>query len=99
MTRLSSSDISVWKRKVKNYSQVQLQSDNTTNIYRLTKEEYKIQNDSITATYKKANNNIKKEISVAGKQVLSSKRMGRMRTDGGKQLLHITERSQRKFPK
>ena len=34
-------------------------ADKTTNIYRLTREEYdKILNDSITATYKKANNNI-----------------------------------------
>ena len=34
-------------------------ADKTTNIYRLTREEYdKILNDSITATYKKANSNI-----------------------------------------
>ena len=46
-------------------------ADKTTNIYRLTKEEYeKILNDSITATYKKANNNIKKKINADGKQEL-----------------------------
>ena len=42
-------------------------ADKTTNTYRLTREEYeKILNDSITATYKKANNNIKKKINAAG---------------------------------
>ena len=36
--------------------------DKTTNIYCLTKKEYdKMLNDSITATHKKANNNIKKK--------------------------------------
>lgn len=46
-------------------------ADKTANIYRLTKEEYeKILNDSITATYKKANNNIKKKINADGKQEL-----------------------------
>ena len=68
-------------RKVRNHFQDQLQqdlrrmkasnktmtfADKTTNIYRLTREEYdKILNDSITATYKKANNNIKKKINAA----------------------------------
>ena len=42
-------------------------ADKTTNTYRLTREEYeKILNNSITATYKKANNNIKKKINAAG---------------------------------
>ena len=46
-------------------------ADKTTNVYRLTREEYhKILNDSITARYKKARNNIKKKINAAGKQVL-----------------------------
>ena len=64
-------------RKVRNHFQDRLQqdlkrmkasnkamafADKTTNIYRLTREEYdKILNDSITATYKKASNNIKKK--------------------------------------
>ena len=68
-------------RKVRNHFQDRLQqdlrrmkasnktmtfADKTTNIYRLTREEYdKILNDSITATYKKANNNIKKKINAA----------------------------------
>ena len=75
-------------RKVRNHFQDRLQqdlrrmkasnktmtfADKTTNIYRLTKEEYdKILNDSITATYKKANNNIKKKINATRKQVLSN---------------------------
>ena len=59
-------------------------ADKTTNIYRLTREEYeKILNDSITATYKKASNNIKKNINTAGKQVLrSNKVLKRMQTNG-----------------
>ena len=68
-------------RKVRNHFQDRLQqdlrrmkasnktmtfADKTTNIYRLTREEYgKILNDSVTATYKKANNNIKKKINAA----------------------------------
>ena len=57
-------------------------ADKTTNIYRLTRAEYeKILNDSITATYKKASNNIKK-ISAAGKQVLSNNQvLKRMQTN------------------
>ena len=76
-------------------------ADKTANIYRLTREEYqKILNDSITATYKKANNNIKKKINADGKQVLrNSKVLKRMQNKWGKQLLYITERPQRKFPK
>ena len=51
-------------------------ADKTANIYRLTREEYqKILNDSITATYKKANNNIKKKINADGKQVLRNSKV------------------------
>ena len=59
-------------------------ADKTTNIYRLTREEYeKILNDSITTTYKKASNNIKKKINAAGKQVLrNNKVLKRMQTNG-----------------
>ena len=43
-------------------------ADKTTNIYRLTREEYdKILTDSITATDKKASNSVKKKINAAGK--------------------------------
>ena len=86
-------------RKVRNHFQDRLQqdlrrmkasnktmtfADKTTNIYRLTREEYdKILNDSITATYKKASNNIKKKINAAGKQVLrNNKVLKRMQTNG-----------------
>ena len=86
-------------RKVRNHFQDQLQqdlkrmkasnktmtfADNTTNIYRFTRKEYeKILNDSITATHKKASNNIKKKINVAGKQDLRhNKVLKRMQTNG-----------------
>ena len=59
-------------------------ADKTTNIYRLTREEYdKILNDSIPATCKKASNNIKKKINAAGKLVLiNNKLLNRMQTNG-----------------
>lgn len=42
-------------------------SDKATKIYRLTRKEYdKMLNDSITARYKKASNNIKKKINATG---------------------------------
>ena len=48
-------------------------ADKTINIYRLMKERYdKILNASITATYKKASNNIKKKTNAAGKQNMRS---------------------------
>ena len=85
--------------KVRNHFQDQLQqdlkrikasnktmtlADKTTNIYRLPREEYeKVLNDSITATYKKASNNIKKKINAAGKQVLrNNKVLKRIQTNG-----------------
>ena len=86
-------------RKVRNHFQYWLQqdlrrmkasnktmtfADKTTNIYRLTREEYdKILNDSVTATYKRASNNIKKKINAAGKQVLHNNQvLKRMQTNG-----------------
>ena len=59
-------------------------ADKTTNIYHLTREEYeKIINNSITATYKKASNNVKKKITVPGKQLLhNNKVLKRMQTNG-----------------
>ena len=85
-------------RKVRNHFQNQQQedltrmkasnktmtfADKTTSIYRLTREEHeKILNDSITATYKKASNNIKKKINPVGKQVLrNNKVLKRMQTN------------------
>ena len=61
-------------------------TNKTTNIYRLTREDYeKIVNDSITATYKNASNNIRKKINAAGKQVLRyHKVLKRMETNGEK---------------
>ena len=59
-------------------------ADKTRNIYRLTREEHEtILNDSITVTYKKASNNIKKKINAAGKQVLrNNKVLKRIQTNG-----------------
>ena len=43
-------------------------TDKTSNMYRLTKEQYKqLLMNSITSTYKKANNNIKKQMNMLGK--------------------------------
>ena len=89
-------------RRMKASNKTMTFADKTTNIYRLTREEYdKILNDSITATYKKASDNIEKKINAAGKQVLpNNKVLKRMQTnEWGKQLSYITERPQIKFPK
>ena len=49
-------------------------ADKTSNMYRLTKEEYdQLIMNSITSTYKKANNNIKKQINKAGKNLMRDK--------------------------
>ena len=71
-------------RKVKASNKTMTFADKTTNVYRLTREEYeKILNDSLTATYKKASNNIKIKINVAGKQVLrNNKVLKRMQANG-----------------
>ena len=51
-------------------------ADKTTSIYSLTRKEYeKILNESITAIYKKASNNLKKKINAAGKQVLRNNKV------------------------
>ena len=50
-------------------------ADKTTNIYRLTREEYdKMLNDSITTTCKTASNNIKNKIKTTGCYVRMLKR-------------------------
>ena len=49
-------------------------ADKTSNMYRLTKEEYdQLIMNSITSTYKKANNNIKKQTNMTGKTLMSDK--------------------------
>ena len=49
-------------------------ADKTSNMYRLTKEEYdQLIMNSITSTYKKANNNINKQINMAGKNLMRDK--------------------------
>ena len=49
-------------------------ADKTSNMYRLTKEEYdQLIMNSITSTYKKANNNIKKQINMTRKNLMRDK--------------------------
>ena len=49
-------------------------TDNTSNMYPLTKEQYdKLIMKSITSTYKKANSNIKKQINKSGKNLMRDK--------------------------
>ena len=46
-------------------------ADKTSNMYRLTKEEYnKMRRNAITSTYKKANGNIKKRTKEKGKEIV-----------------------------
>ena len=45
-------------------------ADKTSNMYRISKEEYnKMRRNAITSTYKKANENIKKRINEKGKEI------------------------------
>ena len=49
-------------------------ADKTSNMYRLTKEQYdQLIMNSITSTYRKANSNIKKQINKAGKNLMRDK--------------------------
>ena len=49
-------------------------ADKTSNMYRLTKEQYdQLIMNSITSTYKKANSNIKKQINMTGKNLMMDK--------------------------
>ena len=74
-------------RKVKNHCQKKLQhdikmirtsdktltfADKTNNMYRLSKYNMLL-NKSITSTYKKSNNNIKKKINISGRNILKDK--------------------------
>ena len=46
-------------------------ADKTSNMYRLTKEEYnKMRGNAITSAYKKSNGNIKKRINEKGKEIV-----------------------------
>ena len=46
-------------------------ADKTSNMYRISKEEYnKMRRNAITSTYKKANENIKKRINKKGKEIV-----------------------------
>ena len=46
-------------------------ADETSNMYRITKEEYdKMRRNAVTSTYKKANENSKKRINEKGKEVV-----------------------------
>ena len=48
-------------------------ADKSSNMYRLTKEEYvKMRRNALTSTYKKTNNNIKKRIGIKGKQIMEN---------------------------
>ena len=60
-------------------------ADKTTNLYRLTKAEYDhMINNAITSKYKKASNNIKKQINVDGKQILKNGEiLNRLEVNGG----------------
>ena len=76
-------------RKIRNTSQEKLKediklikksnktmtfADKTSNMYRLTKEDYdQLIMNSITSTYKKANNSIKKQINMTGKNLMRDK--------------------------
>ena len=52
-------------------SKTLIPADKTSNMYRLTKEEYnKMRRNAITSAYKKANENIKKRINEKGKKIV-----------------------------
>ena len=57
--------------------------DKTSNMYRLIKEQYdQLIMNSITSTYEKANNHIKKQINMAGKNLMRNKEViKRMKTN------------------
>ena len=49
-------------------------ADKTSNMYRLSRDQYNmLLNNSITSTYKKSNNNIKKKINISGRNILKDK--------------------------
>ena len=49
-------------------------ANKTNNIYRLSKDQYNmLLNNSITSTYKKSNNSMKKKINISGRNILKNK--------------------------
>ena len=58
--------------------------DKTSNMYRLSKDQYNmLLNNSITPTCKKSNNNIKKKINISGRNILKDKEvLQRMKING-----------------
>ena len=93
-------------RKVKNHFQKKLQhdikmirtsgktltfADKTNNMYRLSKDQYNmLLNNSITSTYKKSNNNIKKKINISGRNILKDKEVLRRMDIKGESNCFIT---------
>ena len=58
-------------RSIQQSSKTLTPADKTSNMYRLTKEEYnKMCRNAITSTHKKANGNIKKRINEKGKEIV-----------------------------
>ena len=52
-------------------SKILTPADNTSNMYRLTKEQHnKMRRNAITSTYKKANGSIKKRSNEKGKEIV-----------------------------
>ena len=100
-------------RKTRNHFQKKVQKDvqlnkssdktvtfanKTTNLYRLTKAEYnRMINDAITSKYKKASNNIKKQINIDGKQILKNKQVLNRLKINGENITFNSERLWRKF--
>ena len=67
LQRTSKSDIKL----IQQYSKTLTPADKTSNMYRITKEEYnKMRRNAITSNYKKANENIKKRINEKGKEIV-----------------------------
>ena len=69
-------------------------SDKTSNMYLLTEEQYdELITNPIMSTYKKANNNIKKQVNMAGKNLIRGKEViKRMETnEGGNSFLKIKD--------
>ena len=61
-------------RLIKDSHRIMTFSDKTSNMYRLTKEQYdQLIMNSITSTYRKANSNIKKQINKARKNLMRDK--------------------------
>ena len=100
-------------RKTRNHFQKKVQKDiqlnkssdktvtfanKTTNLCRLTKAEYnRMINDAITSKYKKASNNIKKQINIDGKQILKNKEVLNRLKINGENISFNSERLWRKF--